>query len=306
MGSDPAVLHPAGRALVTGGGGLLAHALIPELDRRGWVVSAPDRRTLDVTDAAAVERAFEAFRPDVVFHCAAYTSVDRAETEVEEAHRVNRVGTANVARACGESAVLVYPSTDYVFSGTASAPYGPHSPTGPLNVYGASKLAGEAEVARWAPRHLIVRTSWLYGQGGKNFVDTMITLAEVGRPYLTVVGDQTSRPTWTEDLANALMDLLERHRTGVWHLAGGGVATWCELAREALALRGLDVPVHETTSAAFGAPAPRPPYSVLDLDAAERALDRPMRPWQDALAGYLVPRSAAARPDQEENMGARP
>ena len=287
MDPGPAVLHPAGRALVTGGGGLLAHALVPELQSRGWAVSSPDRAALDVTDPAAVHEAFKAFRPDVVFHCAAYTAVDRAESEREEAYRINRDGTAHVAQACDERTMMVYPSTDYVFSGVARSPYAPTSETGPLNVYGASKLAGEAEVSRWAARHLIVRTSWLFGGGGRNFVDTMIRLAGEGRPSLTVVGDQLSRPTWTADLATALADLVEGNRTGIYHVAGGGVGTWCELAREALSVRGLAVPVRETTSAAFGADAPRPAYSVLDLDAAERALGRKMRPWRDALRCYL-------------------
>ncbi|NNM31435.1 MAG: dTDP-4-dehydrorhamnose reductase [Gemmatimonadetes bacterium] len=295
MDSDPAAAHPAGRALVTGGGGLLAHALAPELERRGWAVSCPDRQALDVTDAAAVGEAFDAFRPDVVLHCAAYTSVDGAESEPGEAHRINQGGTAIVAQACGEEIMMVYPSTDYVFPGTASTPYVPTCETRPLNVYGASKLAGELEVARRAPRHLIVRTSWLFGEGGKNFVDTMIGLAEEGRPSLSVVGDQTSRPTWTADLARALVDLLALDETGLFHVAGGGVATWCELAREALALEGLTVPVRETTSVTFGAAATRPEYSVLDLGATEHALGRPMRPWREALSRYLAERPQGAR-----------
>ena len=287
MSSGPAVPHSAGRALITGGAGLLACALAPELQARGWTVERPGRKDLDVTDAGAVDDLVRAVRPDVVFHCAAYTAVDRAEAEPAEAHRVNRDGTRVVAQACGDRVVMVYPSTDYVFSGTASTPYAPHSEPEPLNVYGASKLAGEAE-ARRATGHLVMRTSWLFGDGGKNFVDTMIGLAEEGRPFLTVVGDQESRPTWTADLARTMVDLVERGERGTWHVAGGGVATWVELAREALALRGLDVPVRETTSAEFGAAAQRPAYSVLDLKATEATLERPMRPWRDALATYLT------------------
>jgi len=287
LGQGPAVPNPAGRALITGGAGLLASALGPELEQRGWVVDRLGRERLDITKEPEVFAAMRKRTPDVVFHCAAYTAVDRAESERNLAFRVNRDGAGAVARACGDRALMVYPSTDYVFSGEATVPYGPEDSTGPLNAYGASKLAGEELVAEAASRYLIARTSWLYGSGGRNFVDRMLELAEGGANALTVVHDQTSRPTWSVDLAEALVDLVEYGATGVYHVAGGGQATWFELAREAFALRGLRVPVEPVTTAAFGAPAPRPGFSVLDLEGTERVLGRPMRHWREALSRYL-------------------
>lgn len=287
MSPGPAVPHSAGRALITGAAGLLASALAPELERRGWVVDRLGKERLDVTHEPDVLAAVQESPPDVVFHCAAYTAVDMAESERERAFRVNRDGAGTVARVCGRHALMVYPSTDYVFSGGATVPYAPEDPTGPLNVYGASKLAGEERVAEAASRYLIARTSWLFGSGGRNFVDRMLELAEGGAGPLAVVHDQTSRPTWSSDLAEALVDLVEVGATGVFHVAGGGQATWCELAREALALRGLGVGVEAVTTAAFGAPAARPGFSVLALEETERILGRPMRHWRDALARYL-------------------
>ncbi|MBT8487750.1 MAG: dTDP-4-dehydrorhamnose reductase [Gemmatimonadetes bacterium] len=258
------------------------------------------RTDLDVTDGPQVVQAMGDLEPDWVVHCAAYTAVDRAEQEPEEAMRVNRDGTANVAAAAaGQGVRLLYISTDYVFDGRKDEPYLPSDPVAPLSVYGETKLAGEETAL--AAGGVAVRTGWLYGAGGGNFVDGILRRAERGES-LRVVDDQRGRPTWTKNVAEGVVELLVGHSsaavggrfgggaqdlTGVWHLADGGDATWLELARAAVRLRGLDVGVEGVSSEEWGAPAPRPTYTVLDLAATEAALGRSMMPWRDALERYV-------------------
>ena len=273
---------------MTGAGGLLAHALMRELRRRGVPTTAMERGELDVTRAADVRRAVAAVRPTTVLHCAAYTAVDRAESDESTAFAVNEAGTANVARAAAAvGALVVYPSTDYVFSGDAETPYRPGDPTGPLSVYGRSKLAGERAVRRSGARCLIVRTSWLFGPGGRDFVDVVIERSRRGAS-IRVVHDQTGSPTWTMELAPALLDLASSGREGVFHLAGRGQATWWELACETLRLDGLaQSRVEPVTTKEYGAPAPRPRSSVLDTSDAEAALGRALPCWRNSLAEHL-------------------
>ncbi len=208
--------------LVTGAGGMLARALLRELERRGHEVAAYDRAALDVTDAGAVDSAIRAFAPGAVVQCAAYTRVDDAEAEEGRAHAVNAEATLHVARACrAAGARLVYPSTDYVFDGTGTTPYRPDSPTAPLNAYGRTKRAGEV-AAEEAGDALIVRTSWLYGPDGPNFVRTILEHAREGQP-LRVVDDQRGAPTWTGSLAAVFAGLLERGAPpGIYHATDGG------------------------------------------------------------------------------------
>ncbi len=273
---------------MTGAGGLLAYALVRELRRRGVPTTAVERGELDVTRAADVRRAVVAAQPTVVLHCAAYTAVDRAESDESAAFAVNEAGTANVASAAAVvGALVVYPSTDYVFSGDAEVPYRPGDPTGPLNVYGRSKLAGEHAVQRSGARFLIVRTSWLFGPGGRDFVDAVIARSRRTAP-IRVVHDQVGSPTWTMELAPALLDLAWSGREGVFHLAGGGRATWRELACEALRLGGsAKSRVEPVTTKEYGAPAPRPRSSVLDASDAEAALGRALPCWRDSLSEHL-------------------
>jgi len=275
------------RLLVTGAGGLLGREVVRAGEVRGYEVAAIDRSTLDVTDAGAVRAHFLASRPEVVVHCAAYTAVDRAEEEPDLARRVNVDGARNVAEgavACG--AWMVHVSTDYVFDGAATKPYAVDAATGPRSVYGRTKLEGEGAVLAASPLALVVRTSWLYGSGGRNFVTAMLERGRAGAP-LRVVGDQTGRPTWARNAAHGLLDLFERRVRGVWHLADGGTATWCELAREAFRRAGIDADVVSVTTAAWGAPAPRPGYSVLDLAGTEALLGRASMDWREALGLFL-------------------
>ena len=275
------------RVLVTGARGMLARALLRELERRGHEVVGLGRDALDVTDADAVERAVREWAPDVVVQCAAYTRVDDAETDEAAAFAVNAEGTRNVARACRAVGTrLVYPSTDYVFDGRASSPYRPDHPTAPLNAYGRSKLAGEA-AAREAGDWIVARTSWLYGAGGRNFVSTILRRAMEGTP-LRVVDDQRGTPTWTGALAVTLVGLLEADvPSGIYHTTGRGETTWYGFAREALRLAGIDADIVPVPTEAFPTPARRPRYSVLDCSSTE-AVVGPLPDWRDALRAAIA------------------
>lgn len=275
------------RVLVTGARGMLARALIPELERRGHEVIGLGRDALDVTDADAVERAVREWVPDVVVQCAAYTRVDDAEADEAAAFAVNAEGTRNVARACrAVGARLVYPSTDYVFDGRASSPYRPDHPPAPLNAYGRSKLAGE-EAAREAGDWVVARTSWLYGAGGRNFVSTILRRAMEGVP-LRVVDDQRGTPTWTGTLAVTLAGLLEADvPSGIYHTTGRGDTTWFAFACEALRLAGIEAEIVPVPTEAFPTPARRPRYSVLDCSSTE-AVVGPLPDWRDALRAAIA------------------
>jgi dTDP-4-dehydrorhamnose reductase len=280
------------KIVVTGARGALGTEVAAAADRLGLEVVGLGREDLDVTDAPAVDARIAAESPVWVVHCAAYTDVDRAEEEPEHAMRVNRDGAANVARAAaGRGARTVYVSTDYVFDGEKRSPYSPSDPVGPLSVYGRTKLAGEEAVVRAVTSRdiapLIVRTGWLYGAAGRNFVTGILDRAERGED-LRVVDDQRGRPTWARNVAEVVFDLVDGAVDGVWHVADGGEATWLDLAHEALRLRGLDVSVDGVSSEEWGAAAPRPAYSVMELAATERALGRPMMDWREALGRFLA------------------
>jgi dTDP-4-dehydrorhamnose reductase len=276
------------RVLVTGAAGMLSRALVPILHASGYEVIALGRAELDVTERDAVERRLLAERPEAVIQCAAYTAVDRAEDEEEQAHMVNAEATGYVADACQKiGAALVYPSTDYVFPGTGDRPYRPEDETGPVNAYGRSKLAGERAAAR-CDRSLVVRTSWLYGAGGSNFVETIRRLA-AERESLDVVDDQTGRPTSTVELSRGIARLLALGAAGTFHATGGGEeTTWYGFAREIGRQLGWSTEIRPVPSSFFPRPAPRPAYSVLDCSGTEAATGQPFVDWRATLAEYLL------------------
>jgi dTDP-4-dehydrorhamnose reductase len=271
------------RLLVTGAGGMLGQDVITAADDAVGFT----RAELDITDPAAVERAFLDVRPDAVVNCAAYTDVDGAEADEDTATLVNGDGAGNVATAAAAvGAFVVQPSTDYVFDGEKREPYIESDPTGPRSAYGRSKLAGEWTVAEANPRHAIVRTSWLFGLHGKNFVDTMLRLDGP----LKVVDDQVGCPTYTGHLAEALVDLAGRRITGIVHVAGGGECSWYEFAVEIFRRAERDVGVAPCTTEEYPRPAPRPRYSVLRSARHEA----PALPdWRDGLEEYLMERAVA-------------
>lgn len=279
--------------LVTGAGGMLAQELLPALDAGGHAVVGLTRAQLDVTDAAAVRLAVMTAKPDWVCHLAAYTDVDGCERNEAHALRVNGEGAGHAASAAAAvGAAVLAISTDYVFAGDDATPRRETDDVGPLSAYGRSKLAGELAVRAAHARHVLVRTAWLYGKGGRNFVDTIRERALGGHP-LKVVDDQRGAPTWTHDLAEALVGLMERGATGTFHATNEGSCTWHEFAREICRLSGADVPVARISSAELARPARRPAFSVLDTSRLAQVLGRQLPPWRDALARYLQTRTAA-------------
>lgn len=281
------------RWLVTGAGGMLGRDLTNLLGATpGAEVTALDRAALDITDPRAARDAVAGH--DVVVNAAAWTDVDRAESEEAAATRVNGDGPRHLAAACvRHGAALLQISTDYVFPGDGTGPYPEDAPTGPVNAYGRGKLAGERAVRELLPeRGYVVRTAWLYGEHGRNFVRTMLELAAT-RETLDVVDDQLGQPTWTRSLAARLIELgtaasAGRAPAGVYHGTASGQVTWCGLARAAFELAGLDPErVRPTTSDRFPRPAPRPTYSVLGHDGWARAGLGPMSGWRGDLAAAL-------------------
>ncbi|MGQ4514093.1 dTDP-4-dehydrorhamnose reductase [Streptomyces sp. DW26H14] len=276
--------------LVTGAGGMLGQDLLARLAADGDAATGLDRAALDITDPAAVRAAFAAHRPSVVVNCAAWTAVDDAEAKEDEALAVNGEGPRVLAEACrAAGAVLLQISTDYVFAGDAASPYAEDAPTAPRSAYGRTKEAGERAVLTVLPETgYVVRTAWLYGAGGGNFIRTMIRLEGV-KDTLDVVNDQRGQPTWTVDLAGLLARLgrgalAGTAPAGVYHGTGAGETTWFGLTREIFRLLGADPErVRPTTSAAFVRPAPRPSYSVLGHERWAAAGLTPLRSWRDAL-----------------------
>jgi dTDP-4-dehydrorhamnose reductase len=284
-------MHSRVKLLVTGAGGMLGRDVLAAAERAGHDAIRFARPDLDVTDAAAVERAVASERPDVVVNCAAYTDVDGAEADEPAATRLNGDAAGIVARAATSvGASVVQPSTDYVFDGSKRTPYLESDPTAPRGAYGRSKLAGEQAVMGATDRHLIVRTSWLFGVAGKNFVDTMLALAR-DRDELKVVHDQVGRPTYTGHLAEALVRLAANGAYGVHHVAGGGdECSWFEFATEIFRQAEVDVRTVPCTTDEFPRPAPRPAYSVL---GSERPGALRLPDWREGLASYLAERAVA-------------
>lgn len=249
-------------------------------------VRAFSRRDLDVTSPERVAEAAAAANPDWVVHAAAFTRVDEAESN-PEAFRVNALGSRNMAAAAySQGAAILYFSTDYVFDGTAQNPLREWDPTGPLNQYGVSKLAGEWFVRGLNPAHLIVRTSWLYGPDGSNFVDKVLRSART-QPRLKVIADQRGVPTFTNDLAEATRDLVERGARGTYHVTNSGDCSWHEFATALLEIAGIHTPVLPTRSEDYRSPARRPAYSVLDNAMLRLEGVAPLRHWREAAAQYL-------------------
>jgi dTDP-4-dehydrorhamnose reductase len=272
------------RVLVPGAAGMLGSDVAEVAAARGHDVVALTRPQLDVTDDAAVEEAVAAAGADVIINCAAFTDVDGAEADEVSAFAVNAHGAGNLARAASRSGTrLVHVSTDYVFDGTASDPYVESDRTEPRSAYGRTKLGGEHAVLATSTAHAVVRSGWLFGPHGRNFVTTMLGLASDGRREVAVVTDQIGCPTYTAHLAKRLLDIATSGRGGIFHAAGSGHCSWNEFAQAIFAASGLDITVTETTSEVLGRPAQRPAWSVL---ASERS-DVVLPSWQDGLAAYL-------------------
>jgi len=269
---------------ITGGAGMLGQAVAAVATRLGHDVIALSRTDLDITDADHVRRVIAAAEPRAVINCAAWTDVDRAEALESAATAVNGAGAGNVARAAAETgARLVQVSTDYVFDGSKRTPWVESDPVAPIGAYGRSKLVGEEQVAAATDEHAIVRTAWLFGAHGPNFVATMLRLAGE-RDALSVVDDQVGCPTFTGHLAPALVRLAEARAAGIHHVAGGGACSWYDLAAATFAARGVEVELARGRTADLGRPAPRPAYSVLRTERPDTPV---LESWETGLHAYL-------------------
>ncbi|HEV2999309.1 MAG TPA: dTDP-4-dehydrorhamnose reductase [Solirubrobacteraceae bacterium] len=268
------------RLLVTGAKGMLGHRVVAAARERGHTARGTDLPELDLTDAEAVSAFVAAEGPDAIVNCAAYTDVDGSEEHEELATRVNGDAAGHLAR-CGVH--LVHVSTDYVFPGEGRRPYVESDEPSPRTAYGRSKLAGERLVREAGEEHAIARTAWLFGEGGKNFVDTILRLG-AERDEVSVVFDQIGSPTWTGHLAPALVELAERRASGVFHTAGTGACSWFELAIEAMRLRELDCRIVAITTDEFPSRVPRPAFSVL---ATEREDGVRLPDWHEGVAEHV-------------------
>jgi dTDP-4-dehydrorhamnose reductase len=276
------------KLLVCGAGGMLGQDVVRAARFANHEVAALDRAALDVSNERAVERVMDRERPAAVVNCAAYTAVDAAEDDRDAAMRLNADAARTVAAgAAAVGASVVYPSTDYVFDGTGERPYVESDEPSPQSVYGATKLAGEVDTAAANPRHFLVRTSWLFGSGGRNFVETMLEIAERDRQVM-VVRDQIGSPTWTGHLAAGIVRLLDTDAYGLHHMTAAGQCSWYDFAVAIFEDAEVDCRVLSTTSAGFSRPAPRPAYSVLDTQWQD-AIHLP--DWRVGLRGYLEDRS---------------
>ena len=273
--------------LVVGSKGMLGQEL---MGLYGSAARGVDVEDIDITDLGSVQRVLVTLKPRIVINAAAFTDVDACQTDAELALQVNGEGVAHLAMITKEiGALLVQVSTDYVFDGRKNAPYQEDDAPAPLSVYGESKLAGEMNV-KFNPEHLIVRTQWLYGLGGKNFVETMLRLAGE-RSELTVVDDQIGAPTWTYDLALAIKALIDKGCRGTYHAANSGFVSWNGFAREIFQQSGLAITVNPMSTEQLGRPAPRPLYSVLDFSKLAEDTGFVAEPWQEALKRYLEQRT---------------
>lgn len=282
------------KILVLGAKGMLGRDLVPILAIDHQVLSR-DIDDFDITEANRVQEEIRQLRPQVVINAAAYTNVDGCESNKELAFSVNAVGPGNIAHACALiKAKIIHLSTDYVFDGLSSRPYQEEDPPHPLNIYGLSKLQGEMNIQKSSAEYLIIRTQWLYGAYGKNFVDTISKAAEKEKE-LRVVDDQKGSPTYTKDLSWAIKVLLEKEARGMVHVANSGSCTWFEFAREILKELKFDhVRLIPITSSELSRPAKRPANSVLNCQKFEKLTGRRLRPWREALRDYLASRNQQA------------
>ncbi len=273
--------------LVTGVGGQLGYDVCLELDARKIENKGVDLADFDITDAASTYEYILKLRPDAVIHCSAWTAVDKAEDEPEKVTQVNNEGPRNIAAACKEiGAKMLYISTDYVFPGDGENFYKPEDKTGPLGIYGKSKLGGEVAVKELLDRYFIVRISWVFGLNGNNFVKTMLRLAET-KTELNVVCDQIGSPTYTADLAVLLCDMIMSDKYGTYHATNEGICSWAEFAEEIFRLSGKNVKVNHIPTADYPTKAARPLNSRMDKSKLEESGFNRLPSWKDALARYL-------------------
>lgn len=280
------------RVMVIGHKGMLGRDLMKLLDKK-YTLSGADCEDLDIRQIESVRSCMAAHRPEAVINAAAYTNVDEAESNEKLAMDVNGNGAGNIAKVAAEMGLkkMVHISTDYVFDGNKKGPYLEDDPAGPVGVYGRSKLEGERQVLEAFPGAIIARTAWLYGRGGKNFVETIIRLAGE-RDRLTVVNDQHGSPTWTADLSRGIAALMDADARGVVHVTNSGQTTWFDFAAAIVEMAGIKgVTVEPMSSDKLDRPAKRPANSVLDGSKFAKLTGAPMPHWRIALEKYMAERA---------------
>lgn len=274
------------KILVTGVKGQLGYDVVKELEKRGHTAIGVDIDDMDITDSQVVRQVLTECAPDGVIHCAAYTAVDAAQDNEELCRRVNGLGTENIAGVCRElDCKFLYISTDYVFNGQGTRPWKPDDKREPLNVYGQTKYEGEL-AAEALKKYFIVRTAWVFGVNGKNFIKTMLSLGKT-RDSITVVDDQIGSPTYTYDLARLLADMIETEKYGCYHATNEGLCSWYEFACEIFKEAGIQVQVSPVSSDMYPSKAKRPRNSRLDKSKLQEMGFEPLPSWQDALKRYL-------------------
>ena len=283
------------KVLVAGAAGMLARDLVPCLQTRRHETSAPPENDFDITDIAAVRRWASSLEPDVIINCAAYTKVDQAEKEERLATIINGLAVQNLCLVCQEMDVpLVHFSTDYVFDGAKVGPYTIYDQPNPINAYGRSKHLGEEYVLRLLNKFYLIRTSWLFGIHGPNFIETMLNLTKKQK-QVSVVNDQRGCPTWTRDLSEAVVSLIESGRYGIYHATNSGPTTWFEYATEIFRLAGTGTEVLPITTDQYPTAATRPMNSVLDSFPLPEVTKTMMPSWQEAIQQYLSLRKEKAK-----------
>ena len=276
------------KAFITGSNGLLGQEVYKIFKDNGWVVTSASHKDLDITDLSQVREVLSIHAPTVLINCAAYTAVDKAEEETERANLVNGLGVRNLALACKELNIsLIHISTDYVFDGSGSEPWRIFDERNPINAYGYSKYLGERYLEVISPKYFLVRTSWLFGSGGPNFVSTILSTA-LKQGELRVVNDQFGCPTYAPDLADTLLKLVKTGAYGVYHVTNQGITNWYEFAKEIVGQAGLKVPVISVSSDEFVRPAKRPKNSALDPFPLKETVGSLLPSWQDALGRFLA------------------
>lgn len=280
-------------SIVIGSQGMLGKELVAILKTRNLESIYADinpgegQLQLDIIDQKAVMSLIESHKPQVIFNCSAYTNVDLAEEQQELATAINGYGVENLALAAkAHNALLIHISTDYVFAGDTNVPYLPEDKTAPQGAYGKSKLLGEELIQKTAGKWQIIRTAWLFGPEGRNFIETILGLAK-NRNSLKVVNDQRGCPTWAPDLARCMVDMAESQATGIFHFCNGPACTWYDLAKEAIRQAGINCNVEPCTSEEFPRPAKRPAWSVLDSSKTYETTGWQPQSWQAAVAEYI-------------------
>lgn len=275
------------RVLVTGVKGQLGYDVMKELEERGHIGIGVDVEEMDITDADKVSAVIKTSDVDAVIHCAAYTAVDAAEDNVDLCRKINAEGTENIAKVCNELDIkMIYISTDYVFDGEGEHPWEPYDNRNPQNVYGQTKYEGELAVEKWLSKYYIVRIAWVFGVNGKNFIKTMLNLAET-RDELNVVNDQIGSPTYTVDLSKLLVDMVETDKYGIYHATNEEFCSWYDFACEIFRQAGRTIKVNPVTSEQFPVKAKRPHNSRMSKERLIESGFEKLPNWKDALRRYL-------------------